>query len=386
MIIRHFPISLTLNYPLDLEYGTDKIAFFDIETTGFAANTTYLYLIGCIYLKESSLHMIQWFSEDIKEEALLIESFFEFIKDYNLLIHYNGSGFDIPYILKKCQMLKLDYSFKDIQSLDIYKEISPIKKIFKLSNYKQKTIEALLNVKRKDTFGGGELIEVYQSYIGKKHIENLKKLRAGKTKDVNQNTEVSEADHLLSLLLLHNEDDIKGLVQICPILYYCDLFKKPFHILQAGVDEGKFIVRLEYSFELPIRISYGNDYIYINAYGNTTSISIDVYEGELKHFYDNYRDYYYLPEEDRAVHKSLAIYVDKDYRIRAKPSTCYTKKEGLFVPQYQPIITPSFKKEHNDKITFVEIHTDFLLQEDKLTQYIQHILIYLMVPGTRQFE
>ena len=50
--------------------------------------------------------MIQWFSEDIREEALLIKSFFEFIKDYDLLVHYNGSGFDIPY-LTKCEIFAI---------------------------------------------------------------------------------------------------------------------------------------------------------------------------------------------------------------------------------------------------------------------------------------
>lgn len=378
MITRQLPVNLNLSYPLDLEYQTNNLVYFDIETTGFVAETTYLYLIGCIYLKDSSLHMIQWFSEDIREESLLISNFFEFIKEYDLLVHYNGTGFDIPYILKKCKMLNLDYSFKDIQSLDLYKKISPLKKIFKLNNYKQKTIEAFLKVDRLDTFGGGELIEVYQNYLGIKHIENLKKSRAQITDNDTKGDDLSTADSLLHLLLLHNEDDIKGLVHISSILYYSDLFEKPFHILQAGVDKGKLIVKLEYDFNLPIRVSFGNDCVYISAFGSSISITIDIYEGELKFFYDDYRDYYYLPEEDRAIHKSLAIYVDKDYRVKAKPSNCYTKKQGLFLPQYQPLITPFFKKERNDKITFAEIHTDFLLQEENLSRYLGHILEHII--------
>lgn len=377
MITRQFPIDLTLDYPLDKEYGTDKIAFFDIETTGFVAETTYLYLIGCLYVENNSLHMIQWFSEDIKEEALLIKSFFLFIKEYKLLIHYNGTGFDIPYLKKKCNMLKLDYSLNDIQSLDIYKKLFPLKRIFKLNNYKQKTVEAFLQVNRKDTYGGGELIEVYQSYLGKKHIENLKKIRAHESANKTIDN-VSESDKLLAALLLHNEDDIMGLVKILPMLYYSDLFEKPFQVLQAGVDEKKLIIRLEYGFSIPVRISFGNDFIYINAYGNSALITIDIYDGELKFFYDNYRDYYYLPHEDRAIHKSLAIYVDKDYRVKAKPSNCYTKKQGLFAPQFYPLSSPAFKKEYRDKITFVEIHTDFLLEEDTLTDYIEHILSYIL--------
>lgn len=376
MITRQLPVELTLEYPLENEYEVRKIAFFDIETTGFVAESTYLYLIGCLYIKDGKLRLIQWFSEDIKEEAMVIESFFEFIKDYDLLIHYNGSGFDIPYLTKKCDILQLNYSFKDIKSLDLYKKISPLKKIFKLTNYKQKTVEAFLKVDREDTFGGGELIEVYQSYLGKRHIESLKMSRSHKLNE-NESKKDSEANKLLNTLLLHNEDDIKGLVQICPILYYCDIFEKPFHIIQAGVDDKKLIIRLKYDFSLPVRISFGNDFIYINAYDDSALITIDIYDGELKFFYDNYKDYYYLPDEDRAIHKSLAIYVDKDYRVKAKPSTSYTKKEGLFAPQYLPIISPYFKRENNDKITFVEIHTDFLLQEQNLTDYIRHILEHL---------
>mgnify|MGYP001180858226 FL=1 len=372
MIIRSFPVDINFSYPLDKEYNTDKIAFFDIETTGFAAETTYLYLIGCIYQKESSLHLIQWFAEDIREESELIINFFEFIKEYDLLIHYNGTGFDTPYLLKKCAMLDLDYSFDNIQSLDIYKKISSIKKILILKNYKQKTIEAFLKVNRKDTFNGGELIEVYQSYLGKRHLENLKKSRNSQIND-----EARELNHLLHLLLQHNEDDIKGLVLISPILYYIDIFEKPFHILEAGVDEERLVVSIGYDFHLPIPISFGNDYIYMNAYGDSALISIKIFEGELKFFYDNYKDYYYLPKEDQAIHKSLAIFMDKEYRRKAKPSNCYTKKEGLFLPQYQPTISPHFKMDHKDKISFVEIRTDFLLREETLTEYISHILNHL---------
>ena len=259
MITRNFPVDISFSYPLDKEYNTDKIAFFDIETTGFAAETTYLYLIGCIYQKDSSLHLIQWFAEDISEESQLISSFFEFIKDFDLILHYNGTGFDIPYINKKCSLLNMDYSFDNIKNLDLYKKVSSIKKIFRLKNYKQKTIEAFLKVDRKDTYSGGELIEVYQSYLGKRHLEALKKSRI---KDINK-VDSSESQELLHLLMQHNEDDIRGLVLISPILYYSDIFEKPFNILQAGVNKGQLKINIGYNFNIPVRISFGNDYIYI---------------------------------------------------------------------------------------------------------------------------
>ena len=56
MITRQFPLDVSLTYPLDKEYDTDKIVFFDIETTVFTAESTYLYLIGCIYLKDPATY------------------------------------------------------------------------------------------------------------------------------------------------------------------------------------------------------------------------------------------------------------------------------------------------------------------------------------------
>ncbi len=340
MIIRQFSLKQASLYPLERDYDINKIAFFDIETTGFAADFSYLYLIGCSYYKEDSFQLIQWFSEGIKEEARLIAAFFEFIRDYKVLLHYNGTGFDLPYITKKCALLGLDYSFDHLTSVDLYKKIYPYKRIFKLKSFKQKSIENFLGINRTDTFGGGDLIEVYQSYLGKRHLEKLRSIRVPDE----ISTQPSEADLLLHTLLLHNEDDIRGLIHICPILGYRDLFEKPIRILQAVVEDGFFHIQFEISANLPVPVSFGNDLIKVTAEGTRAFMTILIYEGELKYFYDNYKDYYYLPAEDSVVHKSIAEYVDRNYRVKAKPDNCYIKKQGIFAPQYEPVITPCFKE------------------------------------------
>ncbi|MDD3173484.1 MAG: ribonuclease H-like domain-containing protein [Herbinix sp.] len=374
MIIRQFSLEQTSYCPLEREYDLNKIAFFDIETTGFAAEATYLYLIGCAYYKDSSFQLMQWFSEDIKEEAILIEAFFEFLKEYDVLLHYNGSGFDIPYLQRKCSLLNLDYFFDQYISIDIYKKILPYKKIFKLENLKQKTLETFLNIHRKDTFNGGDLIQVYQSYLGKKHYERLKLMRTPEA----ALSVPSESQLLLNQLLLHNEDDIRGLLYISRVLNYADLFEKPIQILQAGVDQDTLSIHFKITASLPVPISFRNDLAHVSVFDNTATLSVHIFEGELKYFYDNYKDYYYLPAEDYAIHKSLAYYVDKDFRIKAKPSSCYIKKQGIFAPQYEMAITPCFKHRYQDKLSFLEIHTDFLLQEENLEQYVKNLLSHIV--------
>lgn len=372
MITRNIPIDINIDYSFD--FDIEKIIFFDIETTGFSADTSYLYLIGCIYYKESSFQLIQWFSEGINEEAALLTAFFEFIKTYDALVHYNGSGFDIPYLLRKCSQLNLNYNFDEINSIDIYKRILPYKKILQLKSYKLKSIEGFMKVKREDKLSGGDLIEVYQSYLGKKHLEMLRNRRKP---EETANTP-SEAEMLLCELLLHNEDDIKGLVKISPILYYTDLFEKPLIISKAEVDGDILNIHCNLPFSLPAPMSLEGTNESFTTSDTSAILQVRIYEGELKYFYDNYKDYYYLPAEDSVVHKSLAAYVDKDYREKAKPTNCYIRKSGLFVPQYEVILNPYFKFNLHDKITFLEIHTDFLLKEENLEIYVSHILSHLL--------
>lgn len=373
MITKEFSLEQMPDYPFDKDYDINKILFFDIETTGFSSDTSYLYLIGCAFFKNSSFHMIQWFSDGISEEPLLLTSFFEFAKNYQVILHYNGSGFDLPYLQRKCHQHQLDYSFDSLLSIDIYKRILPYKKILKLDSLKQRSLETFLKIKRKDVFGGGELIPIYQSYLGKKYYEKLTKFRR---KEVILPSP-TESDLLLGQLLLHNEDDIRGLLRISPILNYVDLFEKPIRILKASVEGKEFHVHFEISASLPVGIEFKNDLAHVSAYDNMAHLTLQIYEGELKHFYDNYKDYYYLPAEDRAIHKSLAQFVDKDFRIKAKPSTSYTKKKGVFAPQYEMVISPCFKINHTDKLSFLEIHTDFLLQEEILELYVHHVLNFM---------
>lgn len=361
-------------YSFEHEYAIDKIVFFDIETTGLSAETSYLYLIGCAYYKDETFHLIQWFSENINEESLLISTFFEFLANYDFLIHFNGSGFDIPFIQQKIKQLNLDYSFSNIVSLDIYRLIKPYKRLFKLDSMRLKSLEGFLRIRRKDTLDGEELIGVYASFIGKKRYESLKQSRFPK----NKLEEPTESTLLLEQLLLHNEDDIRGLLLISSVLNYVALFEKPIRITNAKTDNDRLLIDFDICNSLPVGVSFSDGLTSISAAGNSATLGIQIYEGELKHYYENYKDYYYLPEEDCAVHKSVASFVDKDYRVKAKPATCYTKKSGLFAPQFDKVLSPYFMQTHQDKLSFVEIHTDFLLQEDNLELYVKHILEHIM--------
>ena len=107
MITIKHPIEFPNTYPLDRIGPLKDLLFFDIETTGFSGETSQLYLIGCTYFDGFGWKLIQWFTDTRQAEKELLDAFFEFLKRFKILIHFNGDRFDIPYLLKCCERLGL---------------------------------------------------------------------------------------------------------------------------------------------------------------------------------------------------------------------------------------------------------------------------------------
>jgi len=354
--------DFTLSYPLEHIAPLDKCLFLDIETTGFTARSSSLYLIGCAYWKEDGFYIQQWFAETPEEEAELLISFFEFAKPYSHLIHFNGNNFDLPFLLQKCAQYKFSYNFDRFKGIDIYRRTAPYKYFLKLPNCKQKTIELFLGINRIDTFHGGELISIYHDYI--KHP-----------------TEVG-----LNALLQHNFDDMRGMLSILPILSYYDLFNGGIHAKKVQANYYKdyhdekyqeVLIKLKFTSPLPTAVSFRSLGCYFIGKGMEGSLKVPLYEEEMKYFYANYKDYYYLPDEDLALHKSVATFVDNKHRTQATAATCYTRKYSSYLPQWEILFEPFFKRDYKSKELFFELTEEFKKDRDAFTLYAIHVLSVL---------
>ena len=101
---------------------------------------------------------------------------------------------------------------------------------------------------------------------------------------------------------------------------------------------------------LPVDITASWSNLYFKGQGTEAQIRVPIYEEELKYFYAGYRDYYYLPSEDVALHKSVAGFVDKEHRIQATAATCYTRKASSYLPEWDYVIEPFFKREYSSLV------------------------------------
>lgn len=295
------------NYDFSSQYDLDKILFFDIETTGLSADISSLYLIGCIYFSHGSYYLKQWFADEYHEEDLLLTSFYEFCKSFQVLIHYNGSGFDLPYLKKKSAQLNLTYPLDNMVSIDLYRKLFPYKKLLPVTNIRQKTIEELIGLHRTDPYNGGELIKVYGNFLH------------GKLKQ-EQNFE-----QFLSPLLLHNQEDLTGLLLITSILSFTeDFFEYEPVVTNCKIEHSVLTSFLTFPITIPFPIKFNQKEFYFFAENTKGIIQIPIFEDKVKLFYEDYKNYYYLPKEDYAIHKTVASFVDKEYKKKATKDTCYS--------------------------------------------------------------
>lgn len=155
----------------------NRALFLDIETTGFSAAKARLYLIGTAYVQDHVLVTEQFFAETDSpdEEAALIYEFDSLAAQFDTIVTFYGSRFDLPF-LKGCQKrlhippAGLVYHNKNY--VDLYLDFHAYKHIFALENYKLLSLEAFLGIKRMETRSGGELAGIYMEYI-KKQTTNL---------------------------------------------------------------------------------------------------------------------------------------------------------------------------------------------------------------------
>ncbi len=333
---------------------------FDIETTGLSARSAGVYLIGAAYQKDDSIVLEQFFADSLQEESEVISEFQKLANEFDSLISYNGAGFDLPFLKNRMEKLGIEDSISGKKQEDLYRKIHSYKHIFHLKDYKQKTVEEFLGIQRKeDQSTGGELIPVYKEYVKQ-----------------NKNA-------LLSMLLNHNYEDLLGLASLLslkdvdavwqggftPISCRCTPYQKLDG--QMGL-ECSIVCRLDIPF--PVTCSCKNDLFYLHISKGQIYLQCPVYEGSLKYFYPNYKEYYYLPGEDMAIHKSVASFVDKTHRVKATAANCYQKKTGRFLPQYGTIETPAFYQAYKDAVSYFEWQEEYESSPERLKSYCIHML------------
>lgn len=369
--------DITLNHP------QEQCLFFDIETTGLSPRASSLYLIGIMAYNttEGTWNITQWFADKHRDEEAMIRLFLDTLEQYNYIYHFNGKTFDIPYLLHKVDkyQIKLTEHASQIlhdttgnQSIDLLSRIRPLKKLLGIAKAGQTDLERWMGVNREDRYTGGELIAVYSQYMQDRILHP------------------EQAEEKERLLLLHNHDDMEGMLTVSQMLHYRHLFdmipvvKEQLQISEVSMQPSEpdttpyLNLHFRHHAALPKAVSLTNDFpvtkdpspkisldhCFLELDKDTGILRIPVISAELKYFLPDPKEYYYLPSEDQAVHKSVAEFVEPSHRKKATAATCYLRRAGRFLPALPPYKagTQSFPKDipvfmpvYRDKLCFYEL-------------------------------
>lgn len=325
---KHINIDSKILDVLSLSYQElHKILFIDIETTGLTPKNCSIYLIGCGYYSDNMLNITLYFADYYDDEKEIINKYCELIKEHPYLIHFNGQKFDLPFIDFRAQKYNIDVP-EFSKSIDLYKIIKPFKSLLSLPNLKQKTIEDFLLIERKDTYSGGELISVYKEYV-KTYLNNPYE---------------DELNKKLELLLLHNYEDVLNMHKLLPVLNYTYLNKLKFEYKNMEINKFntynndtkiELIITCEGIFDfLPNNLiikKQNGIYIKINKSGSAI-VRIPIVNDKMKYYMPDYKNYYYLIDQDICIHKSACYGIDKEKRINATKYNCFVNVEGDKIP------------------------------------------------------
>ena len=334
---------------------------YDIETTGLNPKASQLYLLGVLLFHKENSEFIQYFAESVRDEEEILEQFFQLCKTKRVLISFNGEGFDNRFIeamAKSYGKLPLHLYLKQ---LDLFKLIRKRKKFYGLESCSLKSCERFLGIYREDRCNGGELISVYREYLQNKDSEKK------------------------NLLLLHNREDIQNLPALFSFLAYENIFQgnvrfqRAEFLVRDEMEETNYNHQMESALQIkdlkleerqnsrtskklclrfslpssvpvPLKLTPKNFLLEIKE--TSLCLTVPLYQGELCYFFKDYKDYEFIPSEDRAVHKSLANMYPKEMREKAKASTAYQKMKTSFLPVFQEG-EKVFKKTYQDKQCFI---------------------------------
>lgn len=336
------------------KYYTNDSAFFDIETTGLNWRNSHVYLIGAAYFDNDTCHIRQWFLKKPFEEKELLEDFSAFLSRFRRVIHFNGNSFDIPYLQHKYTFYQLQEPFSSKESFDFYRVMKPWKNFLGLGSVQQKDVERYAGLDRKDIYSGGELIPLYQRYLSTGDSE------------------------LLDLLCLHNYEDVTGMIGILPMLAYPDLVNHNHNAIQSDWSENDLVLSYKLAMPVPKKIHLSDLQYSLTIDHNQLIIHVFAVHTSMKHYFNDYKNYYYLPMEDTVIHKSVAAYVDSGYKEKAKASNCYQRTEGIFLPQPSRCFDPVFYADSKGEDSFFLYRQENLKDIMESSQYVNSIIKHFM--------
>lgn len=139
-----------------------EVIFFDTETTGL--NNEPLFLVGMLAQVEGQPFIRQMLARDYTEEPAVLASAHRLLADAGLLVSYNGTTFDLPYLHNRMRYHRLA-RMNAPNHLDLL-QVARRKLGRSLGNCRLQTLELhLCRRRRHEDIPGAEIPQAYHDFV-----------------------------------------------------------------------------------------------------------------------------------------------------------------------------------------------------------------------------
>lgn len=149
-------------------------AFLDTETTGLCGSIgTCAFLVGVGCITKEGFRVRQFFMRGYREEASLLDSLARYLKNFQVLITYNGAAFDQPLLESRYRLNRAPSPFGRLPHLDL---LHGARRLWKLRFESCRLVDLenqVLGFERQGDIPGAMIPYVYFEYLRTKWIERL---------------------------------------------------------------------------------------------------------------------------------------------------------------------------------------------------------------------
>lgn len=241
----------------------------DIHTTGRFWRTSQITEIDLVSANGARVLEYSLYPEQESDEYPMLSVLSERLSHVQTIITFNGNAFDLPHLKHKYEAYGLKSPFSGKSYRDLFPEYKEYASLLALPSRK---------------------LSDYAAYL---HIP----------------AHLSDAATCLGVLS-------------CDAL--TELFNGKWALSAAAVEDGHLIYTLKVSLPFLHRISLTDQVYYCILEGELVRLSVKTENGAVRRYYTNFKNYYYLPYEGYAVHKSMAAFVEKSHKEKAVRENCFS--------------------------------------------------------------
>ena len=330
-----------------------------METTGLSPRNSFVMMAALAHCMSDGWHQKILIAENRREETSLLTDIRSALEEADTLCFFGYASFFRRFVNDRWENISgcsEDFFRPELTIKDLQQQLKAVRHLLPLENLSRRSIETYIGYQRKAPLAGSHIAECYSKYQ-----QNAEKQLPGD-------------------IITHLTEDIQSYFTVTSLESYCQLtdgrlLLDPLQPFETDDDHLYIHSIADEAFPLPL--SHTDEYRRLELGGKRVTLTIPLYAAKLKYYYPGLvSDYYYLPEEDRAIHKSIAVFVDKKHRKKATKATCYTSQEGLFLrcpPSAD--LSPLFYADRNHSPAFIAFDPEkWQKSPEDLRQYMLAVI------------